>query len=189
MRYLLAGILCFLISSASAQSPDPVSAADSLKRIEKIDKLLALTQIEAKLQVSAIQHAEWTMKTTKAFRGADSVVYAFFRSAYNFDTLKPYYRQAYWNRFRTREIEDLIQFFSSPAGQKYLGQRPELLQELTDIPTNSLKQRAPRLQGLVHAYLLKQQSRPSASSDNQPNSAADNEVEEEVEGDFDIDID
>lgn len=110
---------------------------------ESVERLLALTQVE-KLLVGVRSQTDSMMSATMARmldgRNASAEdrqrmehfqrrTLAVVREELSWEKLKPLYVQLYTEVFTQEEVDGLIAFYESPAGQAYIGKMPLITQK------------------------------------------------------------
>jgi hypothetical protein len=77
----------------------------------------------------------------------------------SWQTLKPQYVKIYRDTFTQEEIDGLIVFYSSPAGQAYLARMPLLMQKTMAIMQSELAEVMPRM-----AQIIRESNEASAAA-------------------------
>ena len=68
----------------------------------------------------------------------------------NWKTLEPQYVKLYTETFSQQEIDGLIAFYSSPAGQAYLAKMPLLMQHSMQLMQTQMQDMMPRIMQILH---------------------------------------
>jgi uncharacterized protein len=63
----------------------------------------------------------------------------------NWSTLKPHYVRIYQEAFEQEEIDGLIAFYSSPAGQAFIGKMPVVMQKSITLAQNQMQNLMPKM--------------------------------------------
>jgi len=68
----------------------------------------------------------------------------------NWKTLQPQYVKLYTKTFSQQEIDGLIAFYSSPAGQAYLAKMPLLMQHSMQLMQAQMQDMMPKIMQILH---------------------------------------
>jgi uncharacterized protein len=134
---------------------------------ESVEKLLALTQVE-KLLVSVRAQTDQMVTTTttrmldgrqaspeerKRMADFQARAIAGMREEMSWEKLKPLYVQIYVETFSQEEIDGLIAFYESPAGQAYIAKMPMVAQKSMAIMQERMAPMLRRLQENVGEFM------------------------------------
>lgn len=157
MRKLLAFAVLMIACSADAA---PASQ-------ESVEQLLAATRTESMME-TIYGSLEQTMRQSmkKAVEGKpvseqqqrflDAVPAKFvavMRDELNWAKLKPLYVQVYRETFEQDEIDGLIAFYTSPAGQAFVNKMPVVMQKSIVVTQAAMQSLAPRMSAAVKEAL------------------------------------
>ena len=135
MRYYLSLLLLLLIPTASGAEPSQAS----------IEKLLALTTAN-RASINVLSDVDKIVESTvdsqlageklspeaqKLAASTKTTIHETFQKALGWEAVKPWYMKAYADAFTQAEINELIQFFESSAGTKFIKQMPEVEKSTT----------------------------------------------------------
>ena len=152
-RFLLASALA--LSGAVAQADPPTT--------ESIERLLTLTRVESMLDgmyANVDQLMRQSMRQRVGTRSLDTEqqrvldelpgkFVAVMRQEFNWSTLKPQYLRIYQETFEQEEIDGLIAFYSSPAGQAFVSKMPTVMQKSMILAQDQLRTLTPRMTEVV----------------------------------------
>lgn len=152
-KLLLATALALLSAFAHAA---PASA-------ESIERLLTLTRMESMLDgmyANVDQLMRQAMRQRIGNRTLDAdqqrlldeltgKFVVVMRQEFNWATLKPHYMRIYQETFEQEEIDGLIAFYSSPAGQAFVSKMPTVMQKSMNLAQEQLRTLAPRMAEVI----------------------------------------
>lgn len=131
-RFVLAALLAFSASFAHA-APATDAQIDRLLEVMRARQLVEgmLPQMEAMQQQMVEQMSagqSLTAEQKKDVEGVLSRTHQRMREVLSWKNLQPLYRDIYRQTFTGEDMDALIGFYSSPAGQKLLEKMPQLMQ-------------------------------------------------------------
>ncbi len=146
--------LSALVLAASAMLAQAAPAST-----ESIERLLALTRVESLLDsmyASTEQMMRQNMRqslgnqplTAEQQRVVDALPGKFsqvMRQEFNWSTLKPMYVRVYQETFEQSEIDGLIAFYASPAGQAFVDKMPLVMQRSMALMQEQMRSILPRM--------------------------------------------
>jgi hypothetical protein len=158
MRRLLLAL--FIVIAANQANAEPASA-------ESVQQLLKLTKAEAMLdsmystmerimQQSMQQATAGKSITPEQQRIMETVpgrMFSIMKSELTWDKLEPEYVRLYTESFDQSEIDGLIAFYQSPAGQAFIDKMPALTQKSMAIAQAHMQAVAPRIRDAVNEAL------------------------------------
>lgn len=126
-------LLCLLATAASAQAPASDAQLDKLLQLMRAKQTLdaMLPQVEA-MQRQAVQQASagkpLTPEQQATLERLLDKSMGSIRRALSWEKMEPLYRDIYRQTFNAEDIDAMIGFYGSPAGQKLLDKMPQLMQ-------------------------------------------------------------
>lgn len=140
----------FFLSSALALGSMHASAqADSLKKVQKIEELFKVINMEDACLQSAKAAAEGTIKNSPALAGKEEQTLAFFTKHMGYANMKTALINTYAKYYTTDEIEELTRFYQTPAGKKFNQVMGNIAAETVAISTQNLNLNAAELNKLA----------------------------------------
>lgn len=126
---------------------------------ESIERLLAMTRVESLLDTvygNTEQMMRQSMRqtlgsrplTAEQQRVVDELPGKFvatMRQEFNWSTLKPLYVRIYQESFEQAEIDGLIAFYASPAGQAFIDKMPLVMQKSMTLVQEQMRTLMPRM--------------------------------------------
>lgn len=121
----------------------PAGARAAPAGAQSVERLLALTQVE-KLLVAVLSQTDQMVTTTtvrmlegrhaspderKRVTEFQAKMLGAMREEMSWEKLKPHYVRIYTETFTQEEIDGLIAFYESPAGQSYVAKMPAVAQK------------------------------------------------------------
>lgn len=145
----------------------PLAAGAAAASDASIDELLAITKaeqavdatfelVERQLQQGIQQSVSGKVLSAEQQRTLDEGMSKFMqtiRAEFTWQTLQPMYRQAYRETFDQAEVDGIIAFYKSAAGQAYATKLPILSQKMTAATQAHLQQLLPRIREGLRATL------------------------------------
>ena len=158
MRRLLA--FAALLASLNAHAA-PASA-------ESVETLLAVTKVESMMDTLYASMEQMMRQGTKqAVQGIpvspeqqsvlDAVPAKFIavvREEVSWNKLKPLYVQLYRETFEQEEIDGLIAFYASPAGQAFINKMPVVLQKSMEISQSLMQSIVPKMSAAMKEAMI-----------------------------------
>jgi uncharacterized protein len=149
-RHALAA--CLLAASLGA-SAAPVSD-------ESIETLLELTHAESLVDTvyasveqmirqgmnQALQGKPLSAEQRTFIDGIPARFAAVMREEFNWQKMKPVYMQLYRETFDQAEIDGLIAFYRSPAGQSFIAKMPKVMQKSMVVVQEQMRAMMPKIQ-------------------------------------------
>jgi hypothetical protein len=153
MRHLLALLISFMSFNAMAATASN----------ESIEKLLTITKAEQLLDSSYTEMGRTFIKNTqinasdKKLNAKQQQLVAAFpakimtlvRKDYGWDTYKPKIVKIYSDVFSQEEIDGLLAFYASPAGQANINKMPQVMQQTIQLTQSMAQTILPKMQVLV----------------------------------------
>lgn len=126
---------------------------------ESIERLLTMTRTEALLDTVYASTEQMMRQSMRQTLGARSLsaeqqrvvdelpvkFVATMRQEFNWSTLKPQYVRLYQETFEQSEIDGLIAFYASPAGQAFIDKMPLVMQKSMSIVQEQMRTLMPRI--------------------------------------------
>lgn len=147
----------------------PVAHADDASRRAKAEQMLAVTKSDTQMQtqLSALEarinelakqqsgvaplNPEQTKLTTEYQQQIQSIT----KDEVGFDTLRPLIVQYYVDSFTEPELDGILAFYKTPAGQALLAKTPDLAMKSTTLVQNRIKEMQPKLATITQDYTAK----------------------------------
>jgi hypothetical protein len=153
MRYLLALLIAFATLHAGAA---PAST-------QSIEKLLAITQSESLIDSTYDSLGSTLLKNvdfgvsekplnTKQQHLMDTFpakIVTLMRTEYGWDLYKPRILQIYKETFTQQEIDGLVRFYASHAGQAYIQKMPLVMQQTLQLMQSMSQTMTPKIAALI----------------------------------------
>ncbi len=151
---LLVSMLCLAALGPAHAAP---ASSESIETLLAVTKSEALTdsvyaQVEQSMRLAMRQGAAGKTLTEEQQQIVDQMsgkLVALMRSELNWTKLKPHYVQLYSENFEQDEIDELIAFYRSKAGQAFVTKMPLVMQKSMDIATTQLQILIPKIRQLV----------------------------------------
>lgn len=173
MRSLHTAVVALLLVAAV-----PAAAhADDVTRRAKAEQMLALTHTDAllKQQLDNVQERVQTLAKEQSSAAnqtpeqqkltADYLrkVSALSMDAVGWDKVRPVLVQSYAETFTDAELDAIIVFYKSPAGESIVAKAPELSQKTVSMVQASIKELQPKLAQLTQDYATQMQAAAPAA--------------------------
>jgi len=149
-------LLLALVFSLQAQAA-PASVASVEKTLSLIHAEESLAAIwgpvEANMRQSIARSHGDTPPTPEQQAAEERLIQralAMMHQQLNWKTMEPQYVKLYTDTFSQQEIDGLIAFYSSPAGQAYLAKMPLLTQHSMQLMQAQMQDLMPRIAQILH---------------------------------------
>ncbi len=147
----------------------PAARADEATRRAKVEEMLQITKAGPALQdqlknleerVNALAKQQFgqgtlTPEQTKLTDDYMKQVQAITTDEVGWTKLHPIIVQSYSESFTEPELDGIIAFYKTPAGQALIAKTPELLNKTNTTVTARIKEMQPKLQELTQSYANK----------------------------------
>ncbi len=159
---------------ASAPAPDPKKAA-------AIEEIFRLTKPESMMQGALDQykmafHQAATQGFTQEVRKFDDPtkyqgdfnrfqerIFALLAQRLNWQKVKPQFAQAYADTFSADELNGILAFYRSPAGQAYMSKLPTLMAKFNAIGQGQMAGAGPEINKMMVDFIADIKKRSDAS--------------------------
>jgi len=168
-RSLLASVCLFLTFAASSALADDASKAAKVEeffKLAQLDNVLrqSLAQVRTQMQSGIIQQIFGQQplppemkKQVDDFQNKISDVVS---DALSWEKLKPGYVKIYMDAFSEQEIDGIIAFYRSPAGQAMVAKTPTLLTKGGELAQQKIAVAQPALEQLVRDFAAQASKQP-----------------------------
>lgn len=154
MKHLLATLAISLFASAAAAAPASQAS---------VEELLALTRAESMIDAMYPQIEQVMRQSMKTAQGDKPIsaeqqrvvdimsakFVAIMREEFNWEKFKPQFTQIYQETFEQEEIDGLIAFYKSPAGQASVVKMPTVMQKAMVLSQEQMKVIYPKMQAAI----------------------------------------
>jgi len=153
-RFVLFALALVFSLQAQAAPASVASVEKALALIHAEQSLAAIWgPVEANMrQTIAKSHGD-KPATPEQLAAEDRLVkraLAMMHEQLNWKTLEPQYVKLYTDTFSQQEIDGLIAFYSSPAGQAYLAKMPLLMQHSVQLMQAQMQDMMPKIMQILH---------------------------------------
>ena len=154
MRVLMALVL----ATAAAPSSSAPASAESVEQVLKLARIETLMEtmyvgmeqvMRASMQESMKKRAPMTPEQQRFLEQIPARFIAVIREEVGWNAMKPVYVKIYQETFEQEEIDGLINFYSSPAGQAMLDKMPQVMQRSTAVAQERMRTLMPRISRAV----------------------------------------
>lgn len=132
LPFLLAALLCMAATAVTAAPPSDAQVDRLLEVMRARDTVTAvLPQVQASQQQMLAQMTAGQTLTPEQRASLDRITRQSGTSiarALSWEKLEPLYRDIYRRTFSAEDMDAMIGFYASPAGQKLLDKMPQLMQ-------------------------------------------------------------
>ncbi len=182
MRRTFAPIAALLLSALPFAVPQVARADDASKRT-KVEEMLAVTKTDSVSQ-NMLANVPTRVKTLAARQpmvtGATSPEQKKLATDYlqqmsqiastapSWTSLRPKVVDLYMAAFTETDLDGILAFFKTPAGQDYLAKSPELSQKTVDLLQTSVNALAPQFEAATRAFQTNMQNTSPAGGSTAP---------------------
>ena len=138
----------------------PRAHADDMSKRAKVEELFTATKVEATMgqmvgQMSTAMKATMQEQTSKLHLTAEQQGYAdafavkvdgIMKSSLSMETLKPLFLKIYMDTYTEEELDGILAFYRSPAGQAFLAKTPVLTQRSIQLMQQQIGLVQPQLE-------------------------------------------
>ncbi|KGO98099.1 hypothetical protein N791_05000 [Lysobacter defluvii IMMIB APB-9 = DSM 18482] len=147
---LLAGALA-LGTSTFAQAAEPAAAdvdrlMDVMRMQQELDAMWLQVEAMQAQMLDRLYQGELDAEAKAEVRAKADRHTARMREALSWEKVQPVYREVYRQTFDATDVQAMIEFYSSPAGQRVLDKTPQLM---ANIATESQQLLVPLLQEMA----------------------------------------
>jgi hypothetical protein len=149
MRKLLS-VVCFFIACNAWAAPASPESVEELLRVTRAGAMVESVygNMEQIMRQGALQGMQGKPMTPEQQRVLDTMIprmIAVMRQEFNWETLRPQYIQLYRETFEQEEVDGLIAFYKSPAGQAFVDKMPVVLQKSIAMSQSMMRTTMPRI--------------------------------------------
>ena len=150
----LLSVVCFFIACNAYASPASQQSVEELLAVTRAGAMIdsVYGNMEQLMRQGALQGTQGRAMTPEKQRVLDSMIprmVAVMRQEFNWERLKPQYIQLYRDTFEQEELDGLIAFYKSPAGQAYVDKMPVVLQKSIAISQSIMQSLMPKMMAEV----------------------------------------
>ena len=156
---LLILLTALLFSSTAVASPDSHrQAAEDMLKISRVDKMIE-PMMENVMSVMQQQMAQIDIPEDRKpiIEKYNEKIVKTLREEMKWEKMKDEFIELYLRVYTEEEIRGLIEFYTSPLGQKMLDKMPELMQASLQISQGLLQQTLPKIQQLSQEMAMELQ--------------------------------
>ncbi|HEY2040033.1 MAG TPA: DUF2059 domain-containing protein [Edaphobacter sp.] len=168
-----------LSSIAHADETSKRAKIEELIQLTKLDQLLSQTssQMTTRMKQSAAQqnarHA-FTPEQQKAVDSYIAQIQTITQGAVSWDKIKPMVVQVYSETYTDQELDGILAFYHSPAGQALIAKSPQLMNRTMQLVNTQINEVQPQIQKANEDFSLKMKelsSSPAATPAPAPKSS------------------
>jgi hypothetical protein len=155
----------------------PLAHADDASRKAKAAEMLQITKAAPAMQEQLANLRDRVDGMAKQQFGAPSLstdqsaltaqymkeVDGILKQEISWDELYPQIVQSYAESFTEPELDGIIAFYKTPAGQAVLSKTPDMVQKTNTLVTGRIKEMQPKLQALTESYAQKMKAASPAA--------------------------
>lgn len=163
IRSLLMSLAVVLMTSAEALAATPTDTSiETLLKLTKAEATIESLyssfekQLRQNLQVTA-QNQSLSPEQKQSLSQASAQAIALMREMFNWQKMQPQYVQIYRETFDQEEINGLIEFYNSKAGQALTNKMPIVLKKSLVISQDQMKEFMPKVLALIEESMNKLQ--------------------------------
>ncbi|WP_260703392.1 DUF2059 domain-containing protein [Edaphobacter flagellatus] len=166
-----------LPAAAHADDASKRAKAEELVRITKMDQLMdkVMGQMSDRMKAMTAQQTaqiQATPEQQKLIDDFQAKVQQIIQGAISWDKLKPVILQVYSETYTDDELDGIISFYHSPAGQALIAKSPELMTRTMDLMQKQMVTIQPQIQQAAEDFGRKMKATgPAPSSSTAPNSS------------------
>jgi uncharacterized protein len=182
VRFLITWVSVGLLTTtaAFAQDPSPTSPSETRPSEDSVRRLLEVTQVKKTLQTISEQmdtsfaamvkkqlgdEQELTPEQQQAIEARRKAAADMIRSLLSWDSMEPLYLKVYEETFSQSEIDGMLEFYATAAGQAVIAKLPLAAKNTMSEMQQRVQQMIPKLQQMARetAEQVKTQGPPKKS--------------------------
>jgi hypothetical protein len=149
--------LTFILTGLAASAQEPTKEA-------KITRLLALMKAEAladqvfermKAETATMSTADATEKERAHAQEIQAKIMDLVKDRMSWEKMRPVYVKMYSETFSGEEIDGMLAFYQSPAGQAVLEKMPQLVSRIMALAQSQMASLMPEIERLVKEQVKK----------------------------------
>lgn len=164
MKLLLIAVCACLIA--------PMMKADDASKRAKVEELLTASHVEQLIQqeqqqVQAMMHqmmvkAAPSMENDPKMAKVEKFITDETNAAMNYQTLKPDFIKIYADTYTEEELDGLVKFYQSPAGQAMLNKMPIVMTKTMELVQQRMQALMPQMQEHMKEMMADPKLAPAA---------------------------
>ncbi len=140
-------VLVLISASATAQEQSHIDAARELLEVMNADQAIQQSHDQIYPQLAGIADQMGISEEQRpTFEKYLEKMVAVMKEEMNWEKMEPQILKAYVDVYSEEEIRELIEFYASPVGQKFIAKMPELMQATMQMTQEMLQDFIPKLQ-------------------------------------------
>lgn len=123
------GLAVMLLSLVAGTMPSVCAAESTVRQardLDKVEELLIVMRVEESMTLAMVRTLADLIATTPEWQAHDDILLDYTEEQVGWDALKPQMVTLYAEVFTDADIDALIDFYTSPAGQKLIEATPAL---------------------------------------------------------------
>ena len=159
MKNLFTALLILVIISI------PVSYAQSSSYSQKIEKLLLMVHTDKTLdqvfhkmkdiQTQQLKNINLSQAQQGVMKDYYTKLYDLLGTELSWNKIKSFYIKLYADNFTEKDIDQLIKFYNSPVGKKYISKMPILLDKGMQLGQERVQKLVPQIQSMTRDMMEK----------------------------------
>jgi hypothetical protein len=156
-------LTCQSVSAESASTESVITLLEITKAEAMLEQVYATVELNAKQDLAKRTEGQTLSEEEKELIARiPSKIAEVFRAEFSWSEIRAVYIDIYQEAFTQAEINDLIQFYKSSAGQSYLSKMPLVLHRSMQVTTKQLEAIIPKIRKAVDELLRDAKLRPKA---------------------------
>ena len=161
-------LACLLLCTALAAHADDASKLAKVEeyfKLAKLDRLAAQTMSMAASQINSsimgnMMGVTFTADQKKQIDAVQAQVMQLLQKSLGWDALEPEYAKIYAAAYTEEELDGLLAFYRSPAGQAMVAKTPALMSQANTIVQAHMSTVMPQLQQILKESAPSEASKP-----------------------------
>lgn len=161
--FLFSGIvLCLAVSAVRADEVGKTAKAEELLRVSRTEQMLNQTMSAVLNQTKSGMLQQMfgvtlTPEQTKEAEELQGKLSAILTNALSWEKLKPIYVKLYVDTYTEPEMDGIIAFYKSPAGEAMLAKTPLIMTKANDLVQQQMATAMPEIQKLMKGFTAQHQ--------------------------------
>lgn len=147
---MMLGICALLVgyaARAAEVSDERMQLAGKLMSLMNVDKAIpqAFKQVRNSLLPGMLKEMNIPPQEREKAEKVQNEIFDIYEKEFNWEKLKDDYISIYAETFDEKELQGLVDFYSSPVGKKIIAKQPELMQQSMQVMQKQLKTILPKI--------------------------------------------
>ena len=147
---LVSASIALNVSASPASQESVESLLASMKTASLMDSMYGgMEQMMRQGMEQSLQGKPLNAEQRRILDAVPAKFVAVIRAEFNWDKMKPQYVQLYRDTFEQDEVDGLVAFYASPAGQAFVNKMPVVMQKSFSISQSLMQSLTPKIAAAI----------------------------------------